>query len=327
MTNTLDLTAYPQWMWSDIRWPGPLGPYDGLPAEPGSKRPLRATGVPGAKDNPNHRTTYERAMRAASGAAWGEAGFVLTEHDPFICIDLDWKPRHGDDAKRMIDDAAAYFRRRGHYVERSVSLRGWHVLCAWPDGTPLPPNRRDPDGGPVEFYTGVGDQPGRGASWIVITQDTRCDIRRIRVDDGAAAAFYRKRYGQPPPRVDEDASPTVGVLEDRSDADVLERLKRNPDAAALYFTPPSVAEDMSRADWRLFIRLGYLTDDDAQLERLWLSSARAHRPRKCRYPDKGTDTAYIRKSIASMRRMHAGDRSRAHEAVKHLVCQAPLTHG
>ncbi len=112
----------------------------------GDKQPRKPAGGPAKIDTPNTWTTYDRARRAVeSGRAEG-LGFVFTEDDPFVGIDLDQCITDGvvhPQAQALIDDLASY-------AEVSPSGTGVHIIARGEVGE----GRRGqgPWGGHLEVY-------------------------------------------------------------------------------------------------------------------------------------------------------------------------------
>ncbi|MFE5159162.1 bifunctional DNA primase/polymerase [Streptomyces sp. NPDC056697] len=87
------------------------------------KRPLTATGMAASTTNPRTWSTYKEATESVAGVG---RGFVLSDVDDIVCIDLDHArdPRTG----HLEPWAAAIIREAGAtYVEVSPSRTGLHI--------------------------------------------------------------------------------------------------------------------------------------------------------------------------------------------------------
>lgn len=121
--------------------PRPDGRTDKIPVD-------HVTGFPCDAHAPAAWTTYERAMHCAR--AWGQqytVGFVLTEQDPFFCLDIDhaatpqgWSPL----AQQLVAALP------GCMIEVSQSGQGLHV---WGRYLSPPPHRKKRVDLGIELYT------------------------------------------------------------------------------------------------------------------------------------------------------------------------------
>lgn len=111
-----------------------------------TKVPLTTTGAPASSTNPRTWSTYATAAASAVGAGMG---FVLSDVDDIVCLDLDHclNPLTG----RLAPWAAAIIRDAGAtYIEVSPSGDGLHI---WGRATVRHGRRlRRPDGTAVEIY-------------------------------------------------------------------------------------------------------------------------------------------------------------------------------
>lgn len=124
-----DLHAAPQWI-VVLLVPLANGKTDKLPVD------YRTTQVGVDAHDPAHWTTYEHARQVAD--KWGRAepggpgfttGFVLTEDDPFVCVDLDncADPSRSFGWSELAETILGNM--PGAIVEVSQSCRGLHVWC------------------------------------------------------------------------------------------------------------------------------------------------------------------------------------------------------
>lgn len=90
------------------------------------KRPLRPRDRrPASVATPNDWGTFEEATQAAGKG--GGVGFVLTESDPFFCVDLDVRAGISEQEQFAHEQILDRFHAAGAYIERSLNGHGWHV--------------------------------------------------------------------------------------------------------------------------------------------------------------------------------------------------------
>jgi hypothetical protein len=144
-----ELKALPQWCWASLRlWDAVDA--DGTPKR--EKKPLDPK-VPGhvdaRTDDPTTWGTFEQACARAVYENGG-IGFVVTQRDPYVCVDLD---AHGT-AEQSAEHRAiiAFFAQAGAYVETSTRGKGTHVWMR--RCSPLGPNlvRASGHAMPLEIY-------------------------------------------------------------------------------------------------------------------------------------------------------------------------------
>jgi hypothetical protein len=122
-----------------------------------SKQPLTTSGRPAKSTDPSTWTDFDTASDAAIERGL-QIGYVISENDPFTCIDLDWVDASTQTAKgkpidpskwttpaqwdRFLEIAEAF----DSYTEWSLSGRGMHI---WAEGKIGRGRRRDN----VEMYS------------------------------------------------------------------------------------------------------------------------------------------------------------------------------
>jgi primase-polymerase (primpol)-like protein len=138
------LKQRPQWVTYRLVMPYPF-PDDGyiqlLPLKP-KKHPFDAkTGSPAAELDPATWSTFHEASAALMAGGYDGIGYVFTESDPFVGIDLDYaydanlaealESGSEPDLRAVKGWAAAIVRRHAPkgYVEISQSQRGLHVIA------------------------------------------------------------------------------------------------------------------------------------------------------------------------------------------------------
>lgn len=235
-----------------------------------SKQPLTPQGSPVRVNDPRTWCTYAEAAAACREGRANALGFVLTAADGLAVWDLDDKA--GDPAVEAWNwQVASVAWRRGDYVERSVSGRGYHVLHR---GDAMPSRRRHG----VEYYSS-----GR---FVLLTFNG--PVREPVHDDGTWASLHRHLFG--------DGAGSAGDLQETAhtvpDAVVLQRLMQasnGPESERLYHRP--MAGDQSQLDAMLVERLCFHTDSNEQVRRLFKASLRGQRAKVQRRGDEYIDRA------------------------------------
>jgi primase-polymerase (primpol)-like protein len=217
--------------------------------------------------------SFEAALDYTETEHADGVGFVFTDDDPIVGVDLDdcRDPETGD-----VDDAALdIIARLDSYTEVSPSGTGYHVLITGelPDGR----NRR----GSVElydtarFFTVTGDHVDRTPTRVARRQDALTAIHREYVQDTERdTASESEQCGGAAAR-----SPTTGVADvdvDLEDEDLLEKARNasNGEKFERLWNGHTVGYDsQSEADMALCCLLAFWTGgDETQMEQLFRQS-------------------------------------------------------
>lgn len=226
------------------------------------KQPRDPTNVSVAASVSDPRTwgTYEQALTASASSRCDGIGFVFTDGDPYVGIDLDdcFDPATGnlkESAREIVD-------RIDSYTERSVSGTGLHVIAR---GSP-PPRGRHPHGlgifATARYFTVTGNV-FEGRDTIYDRDRELSDLYADRFGDSAdtggnGTGFSGKR------------SPTL------TDEEILEKAQasRTGEAFRRLWSGDTSAHgnDQSKADLALLRRMAFYTQDREQLDRLFRQS-------------------------------------------------------
>ncbi|RLM62603.1 hypothetical protein [Halorubrum sp. Atlit-26R] len=217
--------------------------------------------------------SFEIALEYTETAHADGVGFVFTDDDPIVGIDLDdcRDPETGDVDERALDIIG----RLDSYTEVSPSGTGYHVLISGelPNGR----NRR----GSVElydtarFFTVTGDHVDRTPTRVVRRQDALVAIHReyVQDTDTESASDPEQRGGA------DEESPTTGAADvnvDLEDEDLLERARNasNGEKFERLWNGNTVGYDsQSEADMALCCLLAFWTGGDrTQMEQLFRQS-------------------------------------------------------
>ncbi|MEZ3165649.1 phage NrS-1 polymerase family protein [Halorubrum miltondacostae] len=218
-------------------------------------------------------SSFEAALDYTETAHADGVGFVFTDDDPIVGVDLDdcRDPETGD-----VDDAALdIIERLDSYTEVSPSGTGYHVLIRGelPDGR----NRR----GSIElydtarFFTVTGDHVERTPTCVARRQDALRAIHReyVQETERDTAAESEQRGSA------DDESPTTGAAAvdvDLEDEDLLEKARNasNGEKFERLWNGNTVGYDsQSEADMALCCLLAFWTGGDrTQMEQLFRQS-------------------------------------------------------
>jgi len=217
--------------------------------------------------------SFEAALDYTETEYADGVGFVFTDDDPIVGVDLDdCRDPETDD----VDDAALdIIARLDSYTEVSPSGTGYHVLVTGtlPDGR----NRR----GSVElydtarFFTVTGDHVDRTPTRVARRQDALTAIHREYVQDIERDAAPESEYRDSA----DDESPTTGAADvdvDLEDENLLEKARNasNGEKFERLWNGNTVGYDsQSEADMALCCLLAFWTGGDrTQMEQLFRQS-------------------------------------------------------
>ena len=230
-----------------------------------------ATGGFASSTDPETWGSLETALEYTETEHADGVGFVFTDDDPIVGVDLDdcRDPETGD-----VDDAALdIIERLDSYTEVSPSGTGYHVLITGelPDGR----NRR----GSIElydtarFFTVTGDHVERTPTHVARRQDALTAIHREYVKDTErdTAGESEQRGGV------DDQSSTAGAADvDLEDEDILEKARNasNGEKFERLWNGNTVGYDsQSEADMALCCLLAFWTGGDrTQMDHLFRQS-------------------------------------------------------
>jgi len=232
-----------------------------------------ATGGFASSTDPETWASFETALEYTETDHADGVGFVFTDDDPIVGVDLDdCRDPETDD----VDDAAQdIIERLDSYTEISPSGTGYHVLIRGelPDGR----NRR----GSIElydtarFFTVTGDHVEETPGRVARRQDALVAIHREYVQD--TESDTASESGQRGGAVDQ--SPTTGAADvdvDLEDEDLLEKARNasNGEKFERLWNGNTVGYDsQSEADMALCCLLAFWTGGDrTQMEQLFRQS-------------------------------------------------------
>ncbi|MFC7074511.1 hypothetical protein ACFQJ7_10985 [Halovenus rubra] len=241
-------------------------------------KPTKIPVTPGAggfasSTEPETWASFEAALDYTETAHADGVGFVFTDDDPIVGVDLDdcRDPETGD-----VDDAALdIIERLDSYTEVSPSGTGYHVLIRGelPDGR----NRR----GSIElydtarFFTVTGDHVERAPTCVARRQDALRAIHREYVQDTErdTASESEQRGGA------NDRAPmtgAAGVDVDLEDEDLLEKARNASNGEKferLWNGNTAGYDSQSEADMALCCLLAFWTGGDrTQMDHLFRQS-------------------------------------------------------
>jgi len=217
--------------------------------------------------------SFEAALEYTETAHADGIGFVFTDDDPIVGVDLDdCRDPETDD----VDDTALdIIARLDSYTEVSPSGTGYHVLV-----TGTLPDRRNRRGSvelydTARFFTVTGDHVERTPTRVARRQDALTAIHREYVQDTErdTASEFEQRGGA------DDESPTTGASDvdvDLEDEDLLEKARNasNSEKFERLWNGNTVGYDShSEADMALCCLLAFWTGGDrTQMDQLFRQS-------------------------------------------------------
>ncbi|WP_317176176.1 hypothetical protein [Halomontanus rarus] len=227
-----------------------------IPVTPG-------TGAFASSTDPETWDSFETALEYTETVHADGVGFVFTDDDPIVGVDLDdcREPQTGD-----VNDAAQdIITRLDSYTEVSPSGTGYHVLIM--GELPQGRNRR----GSIElydtarFFTVTGDHLEETPSRVARRQDALVAIHREYVQDtGTDAASESGHHGETD---DQSAvNSTVDIDVDLEDEELLEKARSASNGEKfdrLWRGSTSGYESQSEADMALCCLLAFWTGGDA----------------------------------------------------------------
>jgi len=190
-----------------------------------TKVPYAPTWKPASSTDASTWSTFERCFAAAVKERFDGIGFVFSEADPYVGIDLDDCVRQDGTLEPWADDIVRQF---NTYTEVSPSGTGLKLWCR---GS-LPPGRRRT--GKLEMYD--------AARYFTVTGGLWGSCETIEERSGALAQLHAKTFGDQTEldRVTYDAKPFDGVLPAR-----VELLLRDARIRARYERDAHGLEDRS----------------------------------------------------------------------------------
>ena len=270
----LELRERTQWVcWR--RKPGPEGKIKKIPVDP-------KNGKNGSHSDPATWGTYEQALAQFTKGTVTGIGFVFTENDPYVGIDLDASVRDGVPT----DLARSIVHTLDSYTETSPSGSGLHIIVRAPGFSPEWNKRAGFEvyatqrfftmtGDVIETRNFIEDRPVELTEWT----------QSVSLDPETAMATSRKpKKGSSSSGMKSERVPRPAVLRtppDEDDLELIERLRDNPRFFRLYDHGDTSEHgyDASRADLSMLtlvahelIRSG-LPPEPERLDRILRSSA------------------------------------------------------
>ena len=247
-----------------------------------SKEPLQADGESKASVSwPGSWTTFNDAHQSSLP----HIGFVLTEDDPYVFVDLDVNdddPQPAEDVPEFTEILKAF---KGTYIERSTDGHGVHIVCK---GT-LPRGVRK---GNVEMYP-----HGR---YMICTGDVFND-KKITNQQAALDSLFE----QLAPNDDKECDvPLNGAATSLRDQDIVAKASAASNGDKFDALCKGDIHDypsQSEADYALLSIIAFYTSDDAQVRRIFRLTALGKRKKAQR-------NDYLDRSIRRIRKSKLEDK-------------------
>lgn len=260
------LQSYDQWVcWETIL-------RDGKP----TKQPINpATGTAASATDPDTWGPLEDARSHLQAADVDGIGFVFTDEDPFVGIDLD-KCCDPDDGS-VAPWASRIITQLNSYTERSPSGTGFHILL---EGS-VPGDRKRR--GDVEMYEAVryftvtGDHVTSTPQSIGRRPKSLADLHRefLESSDGESEDTQDNREGHPDTKTTTTSPPTESVeLDDQQLLEKARSAANGDDFDALWQGSTASYDSHSEADMALACHLAFWTGGDpARIDALFRKSS------------------------------------------------------
>lgn len=243
-----ELTTLRQWCWSTLATNPLTGKRDKAPRTP-------ITGELASSVDQSTWGTYADALASAEQHG-GAVGFVLTEQDPYVVIDLDHDPAKPPDEKVAQGQQLVFKEFAGTYAELSQSGYGCHIVVR----APFVKGLRRPG---LEVY---------GAKrYIIFTGNTLPDRDLPIADMSEHVTELVAALGG----ADADGDMPDSLPETESDEDILRSLREAANGAKfsdLYDNVPGEHHDWSQRDAALAQFIAYRTRNYEQALRLFRGS-------------------------------------------------------
>lgn len=217
--------------------------------------------------------SYPEALQKLEYTDLAGLGFVLSDDDNIICIDLDGCIDENGEINAFAGAIVDSF--SDTYIEISRSGRGLHIFCF----ADIPQSFRN-DGVNIEVY--------KNKRYIAITGEPWDTCKELAKKDAEVMALYTL-YRKTGAEVTTPEIPTPAALT-RSDTEIIELAEKGANgeqfralwAGQFNYTKANGEPDASRADMRLIALLWYYSGNIEQVTRLYLASGLAKRKKAFR---------------------------------------------
>lgn len=218
-----------------------------------TKEPVNArsrSGRHASTTDPDTWSSFEKAVQAAEAKGYDGIGFIFTQDDPYVGIDLD-NINHTNDAGEIID-------RFNSYTEFSPSGNGVHIIGK----ASLPTDASGKRTSGIEVYQHSRFFTMTGNLWTERPQA----VNSIQpVIDLYWPVWFPERQKAAPPKVAWHAD----------DTDILQKMFASKNGAAIQalYDRGEGADNASEADLALCSHIAFYTQDAGQIDRIFRSSA------------------------------------------------------
>lgn len=215
-----------------------------------TKIPYSVDGHKAASDNPATWTTFDAACKAYLNGNYNGVGFVFSEHDPYVGVDLDKCVRTNGEIE---PEKLHYIDQLASYTERSQSGTGIHVIIR----AMLPPGGRKSNQHQIEMYDRL--------RFFVVTGDVLPDYHPgIEERQAEIEQLHKTIFPAKPTEHQPSASPTPSNEDDQTLLNRMFASRNGTDIQALWLgnTAPYNGDE-SAADLALCNHLAFWTGNDA----------------------------------------------------------------
>lgn len=222
-----------------------------------TKVPYQINGRKASTINSSHWTSFFNIIKAFNQGHWDGIGFVFTENDPYVGVDLDNKVTDeglAADARLIIDSLNSY-------TEYSQSGNGIHIILK--GKLPYNTGRKNPKLG----YEAYQKQRYFAITGDVIEERDTIEYRQNELIDLCKKVLF--------PEGNQESKTDKVVEIEMDDKTIIDKLlnERNGKAKALYLGDLSGHNnDHSAADQALCNKIAFYTKDFEQIDRIFRSS-------------------------------------------------------
>lgn len=264
-----------------------------------TKVPYRALdGMKASSTDPSTWAPFSKAVQATRERGFDGVGFVLTEDDPYVGIDLDDAV---DESGEIRPEQAAILRGLNSYTEWSQSGKGLHAIVrgGTPNGEPV--NKRDafgPEQG-LEIYS-------QKRFWVMTGK--RLESFPESIEDRASQVEALFRRFKPVPIEEPEDFPDV-LPPNLEDEPLIQKAMaaRNGDKfRRLWGGDASGYGSPSEADEALCCILAYWTKDPGQIDRLFRRSGLFRAKWDERHGAETYGATAIRKALSLVKESYSG---------------------
>jgi putative DNA primase/helicase len=255
-------------------------------------------GTRASSTDPRTWAPFSKAVQAARERGFAGVGFILTEGDPYVGIDLD---NAVDENGEIRPEQAAILRELKSYTEWSQSRKGLHAIVrgATPNGEPVKKGDAFGPGQGLEIYS-------QKRFWVMT--GNRLETFPENIEGRASQIETLFRRFKPVPVEEPEDFPDIlpPVLDDEIIIRKAVKARNGEKFKRLWEGDASGYSSSSEADEALCCLLAYWTKDPEQIDRLFRRSALFRAKWDERHGAETYGATAIRKAISLVKEAYSG---------------------